>query len=40
MHSISMCNKDFRSLNRVGIENMSLHELSESSGVARDHEAS
>ena len=40
MHSISMCNEDFRTLNRVGIENMSLHELGESSGVARDHEAS
>ena len=40
MHSISMCNKDFRTINRVEIENMSLHELGESSGVARDHEAS
>ena len=40
MHSISMCNKDFRALKQVGIENMSLHELGESSGVAQDHEAS
>ena len=35
-----MCNKDFRAFKQVGIENMSLYELSESSGVARDHEAS
>ena len=40
MHSISMFNKDFRSLNRVRIEDMSLHDLGESSGVVRDHEAS
>ena len=40
MHDISMCNKDFRSLNRVRIEVMSLHDLGESSGVVRDHEAS